>query len=88
MKRLPSPGALSTRHAAPVGLDDVPHQGQPDAAAPPALRLAPPDAVELLEDPRLLGGRDADALVGHRDAPAVAVRGGASTRSAVARPST
>jgi hypothetical protein len=66
VKRLPAPGPAVDRHPAPVGLHDVPNQGQPDAAAAPPLRLAPADAVELLEDASLLLARDPDPLVGHR----------------------
>src|SRR5262249_56608916 len=49
-------------HPAPVGLNDVLDQGQPHAAAPRALGLAPSDAIELLEDSLELRGRTADAL--------------------------
>src|SRR5580765_5478145 len=60
-------GAPVHRHPAAMGLHDVPDQRQPHPAPPAALRLAPSDAIELLEDSLALGNRDPDPLVGHLD---------------------
>src|SRR5678816_4380440 len=77
VQREATPLADAALHADPpaMGLDDMLHQGQPDAAAPPSLRLTPSDAVELLEDSLGLGGWDPEALVRDLDqhlAPRVA----------------
>ena len=52
VKRLPSSRRALHAHAAAVGLGDVPDERQADSTAPASLRLAPPDPVELVEDPR------------------------------------
>ena len=61
------PGALSTAIAAAVRLDDALDEAQAEAGA---LDLRGDDvggAIERLEDPRLLGRRDADAAIGDAD---------------------
>src|SRR5262245_31562214 len=50
-------------HAPAVGFSHMTDEGQPDATAPSALSLAPPNPVELVEDPRLLLAPDPDALI-------------------------
>src|SRR5918994_4184518 len=59
-------------HGAAVGFGNVTHQRQPDAAAAPALGLAPADPVKLLEDPRMLGGGDTHAAIGHAEGESLA----------------
>ena len=52
---------------AAVVLDDVPDDGEAEPGAAGRARASLVDAVEALEDPRHLVGRDADALVGDGD---------------------
>src|SRR6187431_2978129 len=73
-----APAAIAVHgHPAPVRFHDMLDESEPDAAAAPALRVAGPDPVELFEDPRVLGGGDADAVVGHLEPDLVARAAGA-----------
>src|SRR6184192_1747005 len=51
--------------------DELAADVEPEAGAPDASPLLRVDAVELAEDPLLLGSRDADALVPNGDTHAV-----------------
>src|SRR3954470_7480956 len=55
-------------HAALVGLDDLAREGEPEAGAADRALRRPWGAVEALEDPLLLGARDAEAVVADGDA--------------------
>src|SRR2546422_497688 len=56
-----------------VVLGDVPDDREPEPGPPRRARPGPVDAVEALEDPGQLAGRDADALIGDGDPDPVAV---------------
>src|SRR5207249_4518014 len=70
----PRPGRGLHRDAAPVRLDHALHDRQADARAAYRaavdLLLPPGHAPEELEDAAMIGGRDADAVVAHREADA------------------
>src|SRR5688572_27980870 len=59
----PRPGPAVDGHAAPVRLDHVLDQRQPEPAPAAALGLTPSDAVELVEDSLPLGDGDPDPVV-------------------------
>src|SRR5439155_20115252 len=79
----PRPGRGLHRDAAPVRLDDALHDREADARAADRaavdLLLPPGHASEELEDATVVSGRDADAVVAHREADA-AVLGPAQHR--------
>ena len=56
------PGALSTRHAAALQLDEFLHQRQPEARAAELAPRRAVDLAELLEDHLVVLRVDADAL--------------------------
>src|SRR5207253_10811390 len=70
----PRPGRGLHRDAAPVRLDDALHDREADARAADRaavdLLLLPGHPAEELEDAAVVGGRDADAVVAHREAGA------------------
>src|SRR2546427_4183711 len=67
---------LALNHDAPaVHLHDVLHDRQPQPAPLHLVHQPRPDAVEAVEDLLLLGARDADAVVAHRDDRLVAIPG-------------
>src|SRR5256714_15658158 len=66
-------------------LDELAADVQAEAAAADAVRLRRVEAVELLEDPLVLLGRDAGSLVADRDRDRPLVRPDAHLGAAVAR---
>ena len=63
----PSPSWDSTGDVAVVVAGDVADDGQAETGAAGLPAAGPVDPVEALEDPLEVAGRDADALVAHRD---------------------